>query len=88
MKDVINSLAIGSGGATAGGVASGQLIIAALGLFFMILFGAIGMVINIQNGRRNKQNREMVQADSVAIREALKAGDLLKAVEVHSGRKN
>ena len=42
MREFINAATNSSGGVALAGSATGQLIIAAIGLFFMILFGSIG----------------------------------------------
>ena len=70
MREFINAATNGSGGVTLAGSATGQLIIAAIGLFFMIRFGSFGAWLR---GR-----------DSKALRDALEAGDIKTAVKIRS----
>lgn len=70
MREFINAATNGSGGVTLAGSATGQLIIAAIGLFFMILFGSFGACLRWR--------------DSKALREALEAGDIKTAVKIRS----
>ncbi|QXG07640.1 hypothetical protein [Erwinia phage Snitter] len=81
MKEIINTLTGISGGTTVGGVASGQLAIAAIGLVFMIAFGMFGAVLSWRNSKR-------IKLDSEAIHQALKTGDILRALERSNGRQN
>lgn len=70
MRDFINAATTGSGGVTFGGAISGQIMISAIGLVFMIAFGAWGAWLKWR--------------DSKAIREALDSGDLRRAIEVRN----
>ena len=70
MREFISAATNGSGGVTLAGSATGQLIIAAIGLFFMILFGSFGAGLRWR--------------DSKALRDALEAGDIKTAVKIRS----
>lgn len=70
MREFINAAANGSGGVTLAGSATGQLIIAILGLFFMIIFGSFGAWLRWR--------------DSKALRDALEAGDIKTAMKIGS----
>ncbi len=70
MREFINAATNGSGGVAFTGTATGQLIIAAIGLFFMILFGSIGTWLKWK--------------DSKAIRDALEVGDIRTAIKIRS----
>ncbi|QHJ81037.1 MAG: hypothetical protein [Bacteriophage sp.] len=77
MKDVINSLTMGSGGGAITGAATGQIMIAGISLFFMIAFGFWG-------GYLSYRNSKTIQEDSKAIRAALERGDIVEAVSRRS----
>lgn len=68
MRDVINAITNASGGVTVGGAATGQLIIAGIGLVFMVAFGFWGAYLRWK--------------DSKAIREAIDSGDLRSALKI------
>ena len=70
MREFINAATNSSGGVALAGSATGQLIIAASGLFFMILFGSIGTWLKWK--------------DSKAIREAIDSGDIKEALRIRS----
>lgn len=70
MREFINAATTGGGGVTAGGVFSGQLLIALAGLVLMAGFGSWGAYLRWK--------------DSKALREALDAGDLRTAIKIRS----
>lgn len=70
MREVIHTVTSWSGGVTLTGAATGQLMIAAIGLVFMIGFGAFGSWLRYR--------------DSKALRAALDSGDLATAMKIRS----
>lgn len=70
MREFISAATNSSGGVALAGSATGQLIIAAIGLFFMILFGSFGAWLRWR--------------DSKALREALEVGDIKTAMKIRS----
>lgn len=68
MREVINAITSGAGGATLTGVATGQLAIAVATFLFFVGFGAWGAYWKYQ--------------DSKAIRQAIDAGDLHTALKI------
>lgn len=72
MREVINAVTSGMGGASFTGAATGQLLIAGATFVLFVCFGAWGAYWKYQ--------------DSKAIRRALDSGDLESAVKI-SGRK-
>ncbi|UPU15867.1 hypothetical protein RCIP0073_00041 [Klebsiella phage RCIP0073] len=70
MRDFINAATTGGGGVTAGGLFSGQILIALAGLFLMFTFGVWGGYLRWK--------------DSKALREALDAGDIRTAIKIRS----
>ncbi len=70
MREFINSVTTTGGGVTLGGAAAGQLIIAGIGLLFMIGFGFWGAWLRWR--------------DSKALKEALERDDLKEAMRIRS----
>lgn len=68
MREVINQLTAASAGTTVTASASGQMIIAIVGLFFMIMFGFWGAWLQWKNSK--------------AIKAALDSGDLQSALKL------
>ncbi|UGO53131.1 putative holin [Klebsiella phage vB_KaeD_HazelMika] len=68
MREVINAITSGAGGATFTGVATGQLAIAFATFVFFVLFGFWGAYWKYK--------------DSKAIRQAIDAGDLQTAIKI------
>lgn len=69
MREVINSVTSATGGATFAGAVTGQLVIAGATFVFFVAFGVWGAYWKYQ--------------DSKAIRNALKSGDLEKAIQLN-----
>lgn len=70
MRDFANAVTMGGGTATVAGAASGQLIIGAIGLVFMIGFGLWSSYLRLK--------------DSRALRKALENQDLNAALKIRS----
>lgn len=70
MRDFINQVTFSSAGGTMVGAFSGEMVIAIIGLVFMIGFGMWGSWLKYR--------------DSKAIREALESGDLKTALRVRN----
>lgn len=70
MREVINSVTNLSGGVTVTGAATGQLVIAGIGLALMFVFGVFGSWLRYR--------------DSKALRAALEAGDIKTAIKIRS----
>lgn len=70
MRDFANAVTMGGGTATVVGAASGQLIIGAIGLVFMIGFGLWSSYLRLK--------------DSRALRKALENQDLNSALKIRS----
>lgn len=70
MRDVINAATALSGGSSLTGAATGQLVVAVIGLIFLIGFGLFGAWLKWK--------------DSKAIRRALESGDLQTALKLRA----
>lgn len=70
MREIINSVTNGAAGVTVTSAATGQLLIAVLGLVCMIAFGMFGSWLKYR--------------DSKALRAALEAGDIKTALKIRS----
>lgn len=68
MREFVNAATAGGAGSALTGAYTGQIVIAVISLIFMVAFGLWGAWIRWR--------------DSKAFREALKSGDLQKALEI------